>query len=461
MSMPSTLRPVAAALLLSALASQAYADDQWFLSAKDLKGDSQVDGRKGQVEVSGFHFGVTAESSWTKGGGASVGKPVPSAISWNRAGTQASRRSIQTSGRARPCLVRPLSSWPAASPTVTARSTQGGLQQQSRRCFLHRRWHEPVVGLRRVRRGQDRGVQLRPDRLARLGRKQTLKWDIPAGKADTLTAYKPPSTTGDHSAAGDGVKAYLRVGDSAGPQHRRWLRELDRRRGPELGRDGHDQLAQGRRRQCGQTLARSVGPSHSTARCCTSCPACCGKSVPTLVVEYVRNGEHGPITFMQDVFADVYFTSIDINGTDVSNSVVFSSVTKTMWGTDNDGMRGNVQSSIKWDIPGGKVTTSGNSPVTTSLGYLGAGNLDGSPYALPMGAACPRWACLCPCQNPRPGPDAGRCAVAGAAPPGAGAAEQTLSIGRYAAYRPACAGRFIGPSNAKVRRAFHHGDALV
>ena len=52
MSMPSTLRPVAAALLLSALASQAYADDQWFLSAKDLKGDSQVDGRKGQVEVS-------------------------------------------------------------------------------------------------------------------------------------------------------------------------------------------------------------------------------------------------------------------------------------------------------------------------------------------------------------------------------------------------------------------------
>ena len=35
-----------------------------------------------------------------------------------------------------------------------------------------------------------------------------------------------------------------------------------------------------------------------------------------LVVEYVRNGEHGPITFMQDVFADVYFTSIDINGTD-------------------------------------------------------------------------------------------------------------------------------------------------
>ena len=69
--------------------------------------------------------------------------------------------------------------------------------------------------------------------------------------------------------------------------------------------------------------------------------------------------------------------------------MVFSSVTKTMWGTDNDGMRGNVQSSIKWDIPGGKVTTSGNSPVTTSLGYLGAGNLDGSPYALPMGGSLP------------------------------------------------------------------------
>ena len=38
----------------------------------------------------------------------------------------------------------------------------------------------------------------------------------------------------------------------------------------------------------------------------------------------------------------------------MSNSAVFSSVTKTMWGTDNDGMRGNVQSSISGTSLAGK-----------------------------------------------------------------------------------------------------------
>lgn len=392
MSMPSTLRPVAAALLLSALASQAYADDQWFLSAKDLKGDSLVDGRKGQVEVSGFHFGVTAESSWTKGGGASVGKPVPSAISWNQ-GWDSSVSTIYTDIWQGKALSGP-------ATFELARSVYDGHGKVNSKVGFSSKAEGVFftdVGMS-LSSGYDvsavaKTVEFSYDPTAwrGSGEKQTLKWDIPAGKADTLTAYKPPSTTGDHSAAGDGVKAYLRVGDSAGRStavgYENWTDVEDlswdvtamtswlKGGGASVGKPNPGALSWSQSLD-GSLLYELSGMLR-------------GKSVPTLVVEYVRNGEHGPITFMQDVFADVYFTSIDINGTDVSNSVVFSSVTKTMWGTDNDGMRGNVQSSIKWDIPGGKVTTSGNSPVTTSLGYLGAGNLDGSPYALPMGGSLP------------------------------------------------------------------------
>jgi hypothetical protein len=95
-----TLRPLAAALALGVLSSAALASEaDWFLKSDQLKGASVVKDRKGQVDVNGFQWSVTAETSWLKGGGASVGK-VRSA--GTRAGTRAFRPSRPTSLPARP-----------------------------------------------------------------------------------------------------------------------------------------------------------------------------------------------------------------------------------------------------------------------------------------------------------------------------------------------------------------------
>ena len=45
-------------------------------------GESIQKGKQKWVEVLGWDWEVEAETSWTNGGGASVGKPMPGALSW-------------------------------------------------------------------------------------------------------------------------------------------------------------------------------------------------------------------------------------------------------------------------------------------------------------------------------------------------------------------------------------------
>lgn len=55
-----------------------------FLSFKDGKadGESLQKGKEKWIEIQGWDWEVEAESSWTKGGGASVGKPNPGKMNW-------------------------------------------------------------------------------------------------------------------------------------------------------------------------------------------------------------------------------------------------------------------------------------------------------------------------------------------------------------------------------------------
>ena len=55
-------------------------------------GESIQKGKEKWIEIQGWDWGVEAETSWTKGGGASVGKPVPGRIDM-MAVTARSRRS--------------------------------------------------------------------------------------------------------------------------------------------------------------------------------------------------------------------------------------------------------------------------------------------------------------------------------------------------------------------------------
>jgi type VI secretion system secreted protein Hcp len=54
-----------------------------FLSFFDkANGESTLRGRERGVELHGWDWEIEAATSWTKGGGASVGKPVPGAMRW-------------------------------------------------------------------------------------------------------------------------------------------------------------------------------------------------------------------------------------------------------------------------------------------------------------------------------------------------------------------------------------------
>jgi type VI secretion system secreted protein Hcp len=63
--------------------------DQAFMrmtgGAPAVNGESQVKGYENWIELDAVAWRVTAESSWTKGGGASVGKPQPGELTWVQA----------------------------------------------------------------------------------------------------------------------------------------------------------------------------------------------------------------------------------------------------------------------------------------------------------------------------------------------------------------------------------------
>ena len=46
------------------------------------QGESRLTGFDGWIEIQGWDWEVEAETSWTKGGGASVGKPNPGKMNW-------------------------------------------------------------------------------------------------------------------------------------------------------------------------------------------------------------------------------------------------------------------------------------------------------------------------------------------------------------------------------------------
>jgi|RhiMethySRZTD1v2_1073278.scaffolds.fasta_scaffold162162_4 type VI secretion system secreted protein Hcp len=98
---------MALALTVSlASTSVAVADEMFlkFTSANGIEilGDSTDKAHAGELALASYSVGVTAESSWTKGGGASVGKPNPADLSFTMNVNRAVPPILQhiTTGRA-------------------------------------------------------------------------------------------------------------------------------------------------------------------------------------------------------------------------------------------------------------------------------------------------------------------------------------------------------------------------
>ena len=73
----NTLLALAPAAVAALTSLPAQAAPGYFLQLSGIEGESIQKGHEKWIEVQSWSFGATAESSWTKGGGASVGKPAP------------------------------------------------------------------------------------------------------------------------------------------------------------------------------------------------------------------------------------------------------------------------------------------------------------------------------------------------------------------------------------------------
>lgn len=69
-----------AALALGAIVSTAASADDVFLKLSDIPGDSTDAQHPNEIALLSFAFSLDADSSWTRGGGASVGKPNPGEV---------------------------------------------------------------------------------------------------------------------------------------------------------------------------------------------------------------------------------------------------------------------------------------------------------------------------------------------------------------------------------------------
>ena len=66
-----------------------------FMEIDGAQGESRQEGFTGQIELQSWEWEVEAESSWTKGSGAAVGKPVPGKMSWEHYWDKSSHKLLQ------------------------------------------------------------------------------------------------------------------------------------------------------------------------------------------------------------------------------------------------------------------------------------------------------------------------------------------------------------------------------
>jgi type VI protein secretion system component Hcp len=98
-----------------------------------------------------------------------------------------------------------------------------------------------------------------------------------------------------------------------------------------------------------------------------------------LVFEFVRNAGGGPVTYMQVVLSDAYFTHWSLDG-QIAQSVNFTKIVQTVWAIDANGKRGKAVT-VGWDLAKAGAIK-GAMPVDPLAGF-GAGGLSGAVVAVP------------------------------------------------------------------------------
>jgi|EndMetStandDraft_4_1072995.scaffolds.fasta_scaffold78225_2 type VI secretion system secreted protein Hcp len=161
------------------------------MKISNAKGETKQDGvysQEGWIELQGWDWDVEAETSWTKGGGASVGKPNPGKMNWEHYFDTSSTAVLRNifSGQAfdnitlhmlkgtgtskgQQCYFQMIMSGAFITKVSQSATDEGNVVQKVEMVFkdVHFIYHPQI----------DKGPQA-----GTLGAKFEVKWDIPAGK---------------------------------------------------------------------------------------------------------------------------------------------------------------------------------------------------------------------------------------------------------------------------------------
>jgi type VI secretion system secreted protein Hcp len=148
-------------------------------------GESIRKGKEKWVEIQGWDWGIDADSSWTKGGGASVGKPQPGQMSW-----------VHDFDTASPVLLGTICTG-KAFPKVELQMLKAAGSGVADTYFTMTMEEVFITGI--VNTGNDEGevtqqvrmvfktvkidYKPRDPRTGKLGAVKSFNWDIPAGTA--------------------------------------------------------------------------------------------------------------------------------------------------------------------------------------------------------------------------------------------------------------------------------------
>ena len=148
-------------------------------------GESTKKGKEKWVEIQGWHWEIEAETSWTKGGGASVGKPNPGSMTWQhyfdtsstvimgyictgKAFPKVEVQVMKTTGKGKPETYFTIHMEGAFITKVSTSGTEEGSITQT---------VEMVFKTIKI------DYQPQDNKTGKLGAVKTFSWDIPAGTA--------------------------------------------------------------------------------------------------------------------------------------------------------------------------------------------------------------------------------------------------------------------------------------
>ncbi len=359
------LSVLTAPLLSFAIAAQA--DTLNFLQLPNVNGEVTYSGYEKWIDVNEFNWKVTADTSFIKGGGSSVAKPIPGDFQWTQ-GMEPSANAlfakIATGNAFDSATMHVIKPGPTNAkppkPLLSFGATELFMTQVELNSF------DSVTAS-----GAFKIMKLEIDPQVKNSPATQVEWNIASAVAKGTESIAPSPKNSTPTLIGSDVAAFLRLdqniaGMSAAAGYENWI-EID-----DLGFSVTAEVsftkgtgaAVGKPQPGSLTWVQAIDNTLPV----TLLKILTGQSLTEPVIELVKNVGGTPVTFAQIALKNAYFTEISLANETVSQSVVFEELIQTFFSFDQNGNRTG-GTTISWNIPLNKSSVGAANPVSSARGF--------------------------------------------------------------------------------------------